>query len=196
MQETILILDFGSQYTQLIARRLRELNVYCEITPWNKPKELTPAIKGVIFSGSPFSVRDDNAPQPEIERYKGKVPLLGVCFGAQFMAHKFGGEVSPSKIREYGRANLSFVDTSSVLMQGVKNNSQVWMSHGDTIESTPENFKTICSTEDVEFAGFHIQGEDTFGIQFSPRGLSLRRWEKSTRKLCRKSMRLFTGLDT
>lgn len=168
MQETILILDFGSQYTQLIARRLRELNVYCEIIPWNKPKELTPEIKGVIFSGSPFSVRDEKAPKPEIERYKGKVPLLGVCFGAQFMAHHYGGEVTPSKIREYGRANLSFVDVSSVLMQGVRANSQVWMSHGDTIKSVPESFKTICSTEDVAYAGYHIEGEDTFGIQFHP----------------------------
>jgi len=168
MQETILILDFGSQYTQLIARRLRELNVYCEIIPWNKPKELTPEIKGVIFSGSPFSVRDEKAPKPEIERYKGKVPLLGVCFGAQFMAHHYRGEVTPSKIREYGRANLSFVDASSVLMQGVRANSQVWMSHGDTIKSVPESFKTVCSTEDVEYAGYHIEGEDTFGIQFHP----------------------------
>lgn len=168
MQETIIILDFGSQYTQLIARRLRELNVYCEITPWNKPKKLTENVKGVIFSGSPFSVRDENSPVPEIELYKGKIPLLGVCFGAQFMANHFGGEVLPSKIREYGRANLSHVDESSVLMKGVRNNSQVWMSHGDTIKRIPSDFKVICSTEDVEFAGFKIDNEDTFGIQFHP----------------------------
>ncbi|NOQ73766.1 MAG: glutamine-hydrolyzing GMP synthase [Crocinitomix sp.] len=168
MQETILILDFGSQYTQLIARRLRELNVYCEITPWNKPKELTENIKGVIFSGSPFSVRDENSPVPQIELYKGKVPLLGVCFGAQFMASHFGGEVLPSKIREYGRAHLSHVDQSSVLMHGVRDNSQVWMSHGDTIKRMPADFKVICSTEDVEFAGFKVDNEDTFGIQFHP----------------------------
>lgn len=168
MQETILILDFGSQYTQLIARRLRELNVYCEIIPWNKPKALESHIKGVIYSGSPFSTRDENAPKSEIEMYKGKVPLLGVCFGAQFMAHHFGGEVLPSEIREYGRANLSYVDQSSVLMEGVRDHSQVWMSHGDTIKKVPANFKTICSTEDVEFAGYHIEGEDTFGIQFHP----------------------------
>lgn len=168
MQETILILDFGSQYTQLIARRLRELNVYCEIVPWNKPKALESHIKGVIYSGSPFSVRDENSPKPEVELYKGKVPLLGVCFGAQFMASHFGGEVLPSKIREYGRANLSYVDKSAPLMAGVRDNSQVWMSHGDTIKEVPANFKTICSTEDVEYAGYHIEGEDTYGIQFHP----------------------------
>ncbi len=168
MQETILILDFGSQYTQLIARRLRELNVYCEITPWNKPKELTENVKGVIFSGSPFSVRDENSPVPQIELYKGKIPLLGVCFGAQFMANHFGGEVLPSKIREYGRANLAHVDQDSILMQGVRDNSQVWMSHGDTIKRIPEDFKVICSTADVEFAGFKVDNEDTYGIQFHP----------------------------
>jgi len=168
MQETILILDFGSQYTQLIARRLRELNVYCEIVPWNKPKALESHIKGVIYSGSPFSVRDENSPKPEVELYKGKIPLLGVCFGAQFMASHFGGEVLPSKIREYGRANLSYVDKSAPLMAGVRDNSQVWMSHGDTIKEVPANFKTICSTEDVEYAGYHIEGEHTYGIQFHP----------------------------
>lgn len=168
MQETILILDFGSQYTQLIARRLRELNVYCEITPWNKPRELDDTIKGVIFSGSPFSVRDENAPVPKVEMYKGKVPLLGVCFGAQFMANHFGGEVLPSKIREYGRANLAFVDESSDLLQGVRHNSQVWMSHGDTIKKVPADFKVICSTGDVEFAGYKIENESTYGIQFHP----------------------------
>ena len=168
MQETILILDFGSQYTQLIARRLRELNVYCEIHPWNKEPELTDSIKGVIFSGSPFSTRDDNSPQPKVELYKGKVPLLGVCFGAQFLANHFGGQVLPSKIREYGRANLSFVDSDSVIMGGVINESQVWMSHGDTIKALPLGYKTICSTKDVEFAGFEVEGEDTFGIQFHP----------------------------
>lgn len=168
MQETILILDFGSQYTQLIARRLRELNVYCEITPWNKPRELDDSIKGVIFSGSPFSVRDEKSPVPNVEMYKGKIPLLGVCFGAQFMAHHYGGEVLPSKIREYGRANLSFIDNDSDLMQDVRPNSQVWMSHGDTIKAIPADFKTICSTEDVEFAGYKVDGEATYGIQFHP----------------------------
>lgn len=168
MQETILILDFGSQYTQLIARRLRELNVYCEIHPWNHAPDLNAEIKGVIFSGSPFSVRDEKSPVPEVEKYKGKTPLLGVCFGAQFLASHFGGEVLPSQIREYGRAKLNFVNEDSVLMKGVKNHSQVWMSHGDTIKKIPDNYEIICSTEDVEVAGFQVNNESTFGIQFHP----------------------------
>jgi GMP synthase (glutamine-hydrolysing) len=168
MQETILILDFGSQYTQLIARRLRELNVYCEIFPWNKAPEITDNIKGVIYSGSPFSVRDENAPKPNIEDHKGKLPLLGVCFGAQFLANNFGGEVLPSEIREYGRATLSFVGSDSVITKGVENGSQVWMSHGDTIKSIPDNFKVTFSTADVEVAGFEVEGEDTFAVQFHP----------------------------
>ncbi|MBD3637324.1 MAG: glutamine-hydrolyzing GMP synthase [Crocinitomicaceae bacterium] len=168
MQETILILDFGSQYTQLIARRLRELNVYCEIHPWNKAPELTQAHKGVIFSGSPFSVRDEKAPNPEVEKYKGKIPLLGVCFGAQFLANNYGGEVLPSEIREYGRAKLSFVDSNSLITKGVENSSQVWMSHGDTIKTIPDNYKVIFSTADVNVAGFEIEGEMTYGVQFHP----------------------------
>ena len=168
MQETILILDFGSQYTQLIARRLRELNVYCEIHPWNKAPELHEGVKGVILSGSPFSVLDENSPQPELDKYKGKIPLLGVCFGAQFLANNFGGEVAHSDNREYGRANLSYVDLASPLMEGVRENSQVWMSHGDTIKRIPENYQLICSTSDVEFAGFYVQNEMTYGIQFHP----------------------------
>ncbi len=168
MKETILILDFGSQYTQLIARRLRELNVYCEIHPWNKAPNLTDDIKGVIFSGSPFSVRDEDSPKPDIEKYKGKAPLLAVCFGAQYIAQNFGGEVLPSSIREYGRANLNFVDSSSILMQGVNTGSQVWMSHGDTIQKLPSNSTKICSTNDVEFAGFKLEKEDTYAIQFHP----------------------------
>ncbi len=168
MQEMILILDFGSQYTQLIARRLRELNTYCEIHSWNKIPDITSNIKGVILSGSPFSTRDESAPKPDLSKIKGKLPLLGVCFGAQYMAQNYGGEVTPSKIREYGRANLSFVDSSNVLMQNVNEKSQVWMSHGDTIASVPDHYKVICSTEDVNFAGYHIQGEETYGIQFHP----------------------------
>lgn len=168
MQETILILDFGSQYTQLIARRLRELNVYCEIHPWNKAPELSSNIKGVILSGSPFSVRDENSPKPDLSIYKGKTPLLAVCFGAQFLAHHFGGEVLPSDTREYGRANLAMVESSSVLTKNIENGSQVWMSHGDTINSIPSNYKTIFSTGDVEYAGFEIEGEQTYGVQFHP----------------------------
>lgn len=168
MQEMILILDFGSQYTQLIARRVRELNVYCEIHPWNKAPELTENIKGVILSGSPFSTRDENSPKPDLSAYKGKLPLLGVCFGAQYLAQNFGGEVLPSKIREYGRANLSYVDTSNELTKGMTNGSQVWMSHGDTIKNVPDNYTIIASTHDVTVAGYHIEHEQTYGIQFHP----------------------------
>jgi GMP synthase (glutamine-hydrolysing) len=168
MHEMILILDFGSQYTQLIARRVREMNVYCEIHPWNKCPELTSNIKGVILSGSPFSVRDEASPRPDLSAIKGKMPLLGVCFGAQYLAHHFGGEVLPSSIREYGRAHLTFIDHSNVLMRGMSDGSQVWMSHGDTIKKIPSNYTIIASTEDVEVAGYQIDGEQTFAIQFHP----------------------------
>ncbi len=166
--EKILILDFGSQYTQLIARRVRELNIYCEIHPYNKIPKLSSELKGVILSGSPHSVREENAPIPNLEGIKGDLPLLGVCYGAQHLAHKYGGEVIPSKIREYGRANLSFVDDANPLMKGVQNNSQVWMSHGDTIANLPKGYKIITSTKDVEVAGYQIEGEDTYAIQFHP----------------------------
>jgi GMP synthase (glutamine-hydrolysing) len=168
MQETILILDFGSQYTQLIARRLRELNVYCEIHPWNKIPFIGNDIKGVILSGSPFSVRDENSPKPDLSAIKGKLPLLGICFGAQYLAHNFGGDVQASKTREYGRAILNFVDNDSPLLLLVKSNSQVWMSHGDTIKKIPENYRLICSTQDVEFAGYEVRDEQTYAIQFHP----------------------------
>jgi GMP synthase (glutamine-hydrolysing) len=168
MKEMILILDFGSQYTQLIARRVRELNVYCEIHPWNKVPELTSVIKGVILSGSPFSTLDANAPKPDLSKIKGHFPLLGVCFGAQFLSNNYGGEVLPSSIREYGRANLSFVNHTHELTKGMSNGSQVWMSHGDTIKKVPSNYEIIASTSDVEVAGYHIQGEQTYGIQFHP----------------------------
>ena len=167
-QEKILILDFGSQYTQLIARRVRELNIYCEIHPYNKIPELTDNIKGVILSGSPFSVRDEYAPIPNLEGIKGVLPLLGVCYGAQYLAKVFGGEVLPSKIREYGRANLSFVNSSNPLLEGISEGSQVWMSHGDTITTLPEGFEIITSTEDVQVAGYQITNEKTFAIQFHP----------------------------
>jgi len=168
MQEMILILDFGSQYTQLIARRIRELNVYCEIHPWNKPPEMKDSIKGVILSGSPFSVLDNGSPKPDLSAYRGVVPLLGVCFGAQFLAHHNGGEVMPSNTREYGRAHLTELNNVDDLMNGITRGSQVWMSHGDTIEKIPDNFDIICSTEDVEVAGYKINDESTYGIQFHP----------------------------
>ena len=168
VHETILILDFGSQYTQLIARRIRELNVYCEIHPWNKIPKIDSNVKGVILSGSPFSVRDTSSPNPDLSAIKGNLPLLGVCFGAQFLAHHFGGEVLPSSTREYGRANLSFVDSNNILTKGITDNSQVWMSHGDTIARIPSNYSVISSTKDVEIAGYAIKDEQTFGIQFHP----------------------------
>lgn len=168
MHEMILILDFGSQYTQLIARRVREMNVYCEIHPWNKCPELTPSIKGVILSGSPFSTRDEASPKPDLSSIKGKMPLLGVCFGAQYLANNYGGEVLPSTIREYGRANLSYVDHVNRLTKGMTDGSQVWMSHGDTIKHVPNNYRIIASTHDVKVAGYEVEGEDTFGIQFHP----------------------------
>jgi len=168
MHEKIIILDFGSQYTQLIARRVRELNVYCEIYPFNKFPIPDNKTKGVILSGSPFSVRDTNAPYPDLSNIKSKFPLLGVCYGAQFLAHNFGGEVLPSKHREYGRARLNFVDQESDLMKGIELNSQVWMSHGDTITKIPDNYQIITSTADVKFGGFKISNEQTYGIQFHP----------------------------
>lgn len=168
MQDMILILDFGSQYTQLIARRVRELNVYCEIHPWNKIPDLGGHIKGVILSGSPFSTLDPGAPKPDLSTIKKKYPLLGVCFGAQYLANNYGGEVLPSKIREYGRANLSFINTDNPLTKGMNNGSQVWMSHGDTIKEVPADYEIIASTEDVRVAGYHIKGEETYGIQFHP----------------------------
>jgi len=168
MQEQILILDFGSQFTQLIARRLREMNVYCEIHPYNKIPALTPDIKGVILSGSPHSVRQDDPLNPDLTQIKGKLPVLGVCYGAQLLSHFYGGEVGKSSSREYGRANLNFVEASDPLFKGVPNGSQVWMSHADTIIKVPEHYTIIASTADVRVAGYAIKGEQTWGIQFHP----------------------------
>jgi GMP synthase (glutamine-hydrolysing) len=168
VQEKILILDFGSQYTQLIARRVRELNVYCEIFPFNHFPSPDDSVRGVILSGSPFSVRDTNAPVPDLRSIKGHIPLLGVCYGAQHLAHNFGGEVLPSNTREYGRANLIFTDNKDPLFRNVSQGSQVWMSHGDTISTVPETYRIIGSTADVEVGAFHISGEETWGIQFHP----------------------------
>jgi GMP synthase (glutamine-hydrolysing) len=168
VQEKILILDFGSQYTQLIARRIRELNVFCEIYPYNHFPVPDNSVRGVIMSGSPFSVRDKNAPMPDLTQIKGKIPLLGVCYGAQYLAHKFGGEVMPSNSREYGRANMVFINNEDELFSGVNRGTQVWMSHGDTIGSIPDNFIITGSTADVKIGAFHIKGEQTWGIQFHP----------------------------
>jgi GMP synthase (glutamine-hydrolysing) len=166
--EKIIILDFGSQYTQLIARRVRELNVYCEIFPFNKKLKLDSTVKGVILSGSPASVRDTNAPKPDLTQIKGKLPLLGICYGAQYLSHFYGGEVLPSATREYGRANLQFVNTNNPLLKGVSANSQVWMSHGDTIAKIPSNYEVIASTSDVKFGAYCATDEVTFGLQFHP----------------------------
>lgn len=166
--DTIIILDFGSQYTQLIARKIRELNIYCEIHPFNKIPELTSNVKGVVFSGSPYSCNSADAPIPNMENIKGKLPLLAVCYGAQYLAKVGGGKVQQSKIREYGRANLQFIDHGSPLLQGISEGSQVWMSHGDTIEEIPSNYRCICSTDSVKYAGYQIEGEQTFAIQFHP----------------------------
>lgn len=168
MQEQILIIDFGSQFTQLIARRIRELNVYCEIHPYNNIPTISNEVKGVILSGSPHSVREENAPQPDLSNIKGKMPLLGVCYGAQLLSHFYGGEVAKSNTREYGRANLSFVNHHNELFQTISLNSQVWMSHGDSIVKIPDSYEIIASTHDVKVAGYAIKGEQTYGVQFHP----------------------------
>jgi GMP synthase (glutamine-hydrolysing) len=168
MQEKILILDFGSQYTQLIGRRVRELNVYCEIHPFNHFPELDESVKGIILSGSPYSVRDEKGPRIDLSLIKGKFPLLGVCYGAQYLAHFFGGEVAASNSREYGRANLKYIDHENELFKAISNDTQVWMSHGDTIKTIPANYKTIASTDDVQYAAFKVEGEPSYAIQFHP----------------------------
>lgn len=168
MQNKVLILDFGSQYTQLIARRVRELNIYSEIKPYNKPPEDLSGFKAVILSGSPHSVRGEDAPHPNLDGIKGKLPLLGVCYGAQYLAHFKGGEVAPSNTREYGRANLSFVASGELFLAGISEGSQVWMSHSDTIKTLPTGGKLLASTHDVQNAAYKIEGEDTYAIQFHP----------------------------
>lgn len=168
MQKNVLILDFGSQYTQLIARRVRELHIYCEIHPFHKLPEDLSVFKAVILSGSPFSCRNPEAPQPDLSAIKGKIPLLGVCFGAQFMAHNFGGEVASSNTREFGRANLSFIRDGELLFENIPEQSQVWMSHSDSIKDLPDHSTRIASTNDVLNAAYKISNEDTYGIQFHP----------------------------
>ena len=168
MQEKVLIFDFGSQYTQLIARRVRELFIYCEIHPYNNPPDNISSFKAVILSGSPFSVRSEDPPHPDLSAIKGKIPLLGVCYGAQYLAHFFGGKVSPSDTREYGRAHLSVVDPSTSFFKDVSQDSQVWMSHADTILNLPDGAELLASTEDVQNAAFRIKDEETYAIQFHP----------------------------
>ncbi|MFY7670065.1 glutamine-hydrolyzing GMP synthase [Tenacibaculum sp. MEBiC06402] len=167
-QHNVLILDFGSQYTQLIARRVRELNIYCEIHPFNKIPENIDNFKAVILSGSPYSVRSEEAPHPDLSEIRGKKPLLAVCYGAQYLAHFSGGLVAPSNTREYGRANLSFVKENESFFKNISAGSQVWMSHSDTIKNLPENGVLLASTHDVENAAYKIEGETTYAIQFHP----------------------------
>ncbi len=167
-QHNVLILDFGSQYTQLIARRVRELNIYCEIHPYNKIPENLNDFKAVILSGSPSSVRSDEAPHPDLSEIRGKKPLLAVCYGAQYLAHFSGGLVAPSNTREYGRANLSFVKGNEDFFKNISEGSQVWMSHSDTIKELPTNGVLLASTHDVQNAAYKIEGETTYAIQFHP----------------------------
>jgi len=168
MVEKILIIDFGSQFTQLIGRRLRELNVYCEITPFNKIPKLDSSVKGVILSGSPFSVRDPLAPMIDLNEIKGKLPLLAVCYGAQYLAQHFGGEVNASLAREYGRAMLQINDKNCPLFRNIPSNTQVWMSHGDTISKLPYGAVPVAGTGDISNAAFRIEGEQTYAVQFHP----------------------------
>ncbi|MBI3234863.1 MAG: glutamine-hydrolyzing GMP synthase [Bacteroidetes bacterium] len=167
MSQTILILDFGSQYTQLIARRLRELNVYSEIHPYNKIPTNIEHLKGVILSGSPCSVNEEGAPNPDLSVFRGKLPLLGVCYGAQLLTKISGGDVGASHTREYGRAHLSH-EQSSKLLDGMKANTQVWMSHSDTIKKAGQGMQVIAHTDSIPVAAFKMEGEETYGIQFHP----------------------------
>jgi GMP synthase (glutamine-hydrolysing) len=168
MHNTVLILDFGSQYTQLIARRVRELNIYCEIHPFHHIPENIEFFKAVILSGSPFSTRAEDAPHPDLSAIKGHRPLLGVCYGAQYLAHFNNGNVAPSDIREYGRAKLETIYDHNGLFAGIPEDTQVWMSHSDTIAELPDNGVRLASTRDVANAAYRIEGEDTYGIQFHP----------------------------
>uniref|UniRef100_UPI004048692C glutamine-hydrolyzing GMP synthase n=1 Tax=Polaribacter sp. TaxID=1920175 RepID=UPI004048692C len=167
-QDNVLILDFGSQYTQLIARRVRELNIYCEIHPFNNPPKNSESFKAVILSGSPYSVRSEDPPHPDLSQIRGKKPLLAVCYGAQYLAHFSGGLVGQSNTREYGRANLSYIKDTELFFQGIHTGSQVWMSHSDTIKELPTNGVRLASTHDVENAAYKIEGEETYAIQFHP----------------------------
>jgi GMP synthase (glutamine-hydrolysing) len=168
MQEKILILDFGSQTTQLIGRRIRELDTFCEIVPYNKFPKDDPSIIGVILSGSPYSVYDKEAFKVDLDMIRGKYPILGICYGAQFISYTMGGKVESAGSREYGRANLQFFEKSNPLFKGFTDNSQVWMSHGDTITAIPEGFKAIASTEKVKFAAFQSEKDRIWGVQFHP----------------------------
>lgn len=168
MQEKIVILDFGSQTTQLIGRRVRELNTYCEIIPYNKFPHYDPSVIGVILSGSPFSVYDEKAFKADLSKIRKRLPVLGICYGAQFMAWADGGKVEPAGTREYGRAHLEYIDPAEPIFKDIEPGTQVWMSHGDTITEIPAGFRRIASTDKVEIAAYRVEGEQTWGVQFHP----------------------------
>lgn len=167
MQQKIIILDFGSQTTQLIGRRVRELDTFCEILPYNKYPEDDSDVIGVILSGSPYSVHDPEAFKVDLSRFMGRLPVLGICYGAQFISHSQGGKVEKADSREYGRAHLQTVDKTNPLFAGFDDNSQVWMSHGDTITAIPEGYECIASTSDVRYAAY-TNGKDVWAVQFHP----------------------------
>ncbi len=168
MQQKIVILDFGSQTTQLIARRLRELDTFCEIFPYNKFPQDDPDIIGVILSGSPYSVYDPEAFKVDLSQFRGRVPVLGICYGAQYISYTLGGNVEPAGSREYGRAMLTTIDTMDPLFRDFSDSSQVWMSHGDTITALPDGFHPVASTEHVTYAAFAADSEPIWGVQFHP----------------------------
>ena len=182
--QKIIILDFGSQTTQLIGRRVRELDTFCEILPYNKyPKDDDADVIGVILSGSPYSVHDPEAFKVDLSQFVGKVPVLGICYGAQFISHTLGGKVEKADSREYGRANLETVDTTNPLFKGFDQHSQVWMSHGDTITAIPSDFEVIGSTKDVKNAAFAsmqplLQSSSLYGQSSSIRRFTIRRRAK------------------
>ena len=166
--QKIIILDFGSQTTQLIGRRVRELDTFCEIMPYNKYPEDDKDVIGVILSGSPYSVHDPEAFKVNLDRFIGRLPVLGICYGAQFISHTLGGKVEKADSREYGRANLGFIDKSNILFKGFDDNSQVWMSHGDTITAIPEGFECIASTANVKYAAYASKTQPVWAVQFHP----------------------------
>ena len=168
MQQKIIILDFGSQTTQLIGRRVRELDTFCEILPYNKFPKDDPSVIGVILSGSPYSVHDPEAFSVDLSQFLGRIPVLGICYGAQFLSHTLGGKVEKADSREYGRAHLETVDTDNPLFRGFDEGSQVWMSHGDTITAIPQGFKTIASTHDVRQAAYASVEKPVWAVQFHP----------------------------
>ena len=168
MQNKVLIIDFGSQYTQLIARRIRELFIYCEISPFNNIPENIDQFKAVVLSGSPFSVNQKDSPRINLESFLGQKPVIAICYGAQLIAKSLNGNVENSNSREYGRAKLSFIDSECKLFENIKTNNQVWMSHADTITSLPDGAKLIASTDSVENAAYCIESLNLYALQFHP----------------------------